>query len=86
MAWSMQLVVFMKTLLSIILALALGGVAFSGYLTYHELFGPAGGPTCTPVGEPGTALSAPPCVYGLAMYLIISVLALVALTRRPAKA
>ena len=75
----------MKTLLSFILVLALGGLAFSGYLSYRELFGSSGAPSCTPVGEPGSALGAPPCIYGFFMYLVIAVLASVALTRRRAE-
>ena len=75
----------MKILLSLILALALGGLAFSGYLSYRELFGSSGAPTCTPVGEPGSALGAPPCIYGFFMYLIIAVLTTLALTRRRAE-
>lgn len=70
----------MKPLLIPILILAACGLAFSGYLTYHELFASSGA-VCTPVGEPGTALGAPPCVYGFLMYLAILALAVVALVR-----
>ena len=72
----------MKPLLIVILALALGGLAFSGYLSYRELFGAPGTPACTPAGEPGSMFGAPPCIYGFAMYLAIVVLAIVALSRR----
>ena len=70
----------MKALLVPILILAACGLAFSGYLTYRELFASAA-PLCTPVGEPGGTLGAPPCVYGFFMYLAILVLAVVALVR-----
>lgn len=72
----------MTKLLVSILVLGLGGLAFSGFLTYRELFGGPGAAACTPVGEPGTMLGAPPCVYGFAMYLTIVVLAIVALAYR----
>jgi uncharacterized membrane protein len=71
----------MKPLLAIIFLLAVGGLTFSGYLTYRELF--AGGPEqCTPIGEPGSILGAPPCVFGFVMYLAIAVMASLALFRR----
>ena len=72
----------MKRLLITILVLGLGGLAFSGYLSYRELFGAPNAPACTPVGEPGTMLGAPPCIYGFVMYLAIVVLAIVALAYR----
>ena len=77
---------FMKSLLSAILVLAVGGLAFSGYLSYRELFGSSTVPACTPVGEPGTVLGAPPCIYGFFMYLAILVLIVIALARRRSQA
>ncbi len=71
----------MKPLLVLICVLALGGLAFSGYLSYKELFGAPAAASCMPVGEPGTMLGAPPCVYGFFMYLLIVVAAVLALTR-----
>jgi uncharacterized membrane protein len=70
----------MKPLLFAILLLATGGLAFSGYLSYRELLGSAPA-VCTPVGEAGTILGAPPCVYGFFMYLAIVVAASIALLR-----
>lgn len=55
-----------------VLAISLLGVAFSGSLTYRELSSGIGG--CR-VGEPGTILGYPACVYGLAMYLVLVALA-----------
>lgn len=72
----------MKPLLVFILLLGLAGLAFSGVLTYRELFGAPAAATCSPVGEPGSMFGAPPCVYGFAMYLAIVVLAIVALGLR----
>ncbi|HEU0036420.1 MAG TPA: hypothetical protein VFQ53_37665 [Kofleriaceae bacterium] len=71
----------MKTLVKLILVLGVAGLAFSGYLTYQELFASSAEQTCTPLGAPGTALGAPPCVYGFVMYLIIVLLAVFALIR-----
>lgn len=73
----------MKPLLAIIFIIALGGLSFSGYLSYRELFASAPG-ECTPVGQPGTILGAPPCIYGFFMYLAIVVMAALALFRRRA--
>jgi hypothetical protein len=73
----------MKPLLVLILVVAAGGLAFSGYLSYRELFANAPG-QCTPVGEPGTILGAPPCVFGFFMYLAIVIMAAFALFRRAA--
>jgi uncharacterized membrane protein len=75
----------MKPLVVLILVIAAGGLAFSGYLSYRELFGSSLA-QCTPVGEPGTALGAPPCIYGFFMYLAIVVTAVIALVRHRAKA
>ena len=82
----------MKPLLAIILVIAAGGLAFSGYLSYRELFPScsravrelfASAPAeCAPVGEPGTIFGAPACVYGFFMYLAVVVLAAFALFRR----
>jgi uncharacterized membrane protein len=73
----------MKALLLLILVVAAGGLAFSGYLTYRELFASAPS-SCTPVGEPGSMLGAPPCIYGFFMYLTITIMAVLGLTRRRA--
>ncbi|MFH1621034.1 MAG: hypothetical protein ABIB04_03040 [Patescibacteria group bacterium] len=63
-----------KSALQIILGISLFGVAFSGTLSYQEIWG-----TCTadcPVpGAPGSILGFPACVYGFFMYLILSVVA-----------
>ena len=68
-------------LLVIILVIAAVGLAFSGYLSYRELF--ASVPMeCAPVGEPGTILAEPACVYAFYMYLAIVLMAAFALLRR----
>lgn len=71
----------MRPLLLIILVIAAGGLVFSGYLSYGELFA-ASPAVCTPVGEPGTVFGAPPCIYGFFMYLAIVVATVIALIRR----
>jgi uncharacterized membrane protein len=71
-----------KRALQVILAVSLFGLAFSGYLSYGELFAPrpeAG--TCPTVGPPGTVLGYPACVYGFFMYLAIAIIALAGLWR-----
>jgi uncharacterized membrane protein len=72
----------MNKLLATILVVSMGGLAFSGYLTYRELSSSGSTEACTALGEPGGLLGAPPCVYGLVMYLVIAVLTSIALRRR----
>lgn len=63
-----------KRALQFILAVSVFGVAFSGYLSYQEVFG-LGGATCPAVGAPGTVFGYPACVYGFFMYLLLAFLA-----------
>jgi hypothetical protein len=63
----------MKRALQIILVISLMGVTFSGTLSYYELCGRAGG-GCS-AGAAGTILGYPACVYGLFMYLGLTVVA-----------
>lgn len=49
------------------------GAAFSGYLSWRELGTGAAG--CEAVGPQDSILGYPPCVYGLAMYTVLVVLA-----------
>lgn len=67
----------MKRALQLILVLALAGLAFSGTLTYQEVFASAA--KCPSPGAPGTILGYPACVYGFFMYLAITVTAIVGL-------
>lgn len=60
--------------LQAILAISLFGVAFSGYLSYQELFGPTA-MTCPATGAPGTVFGYPACVYGFVMYLAVALIA-----------
>jgi hypothetical protein len=71
----------MRRALQIILVVSLGGLAFSGYLSYRELFAPTPEAACTPIGEPGTIAGYPPCVYGFFMYLGVAAIASVGLWR-----
>ena len=68
----------MRRALYVILGISLFGVAFSGTLSYREVFGHSAA-VCPSPGAPGTVLGYPACVYGFFMYLIV---AGVALTRR----
>lgn len=76
-----------KRALQIILAVSLFGVAFSGFLSYQELFGKAA-TSCPAPGAPGTVLGYPACVYGFFMYLVLAAFAAAGLDaeRRRARA
>jgi uncharacterized membrane protein len=68
----------MKRAIQIILAIALFGASFSGFLTYQEVFGRSAA-ACPSVGAPGTVFGYPACVYGFFMYVTIAVVALMGL-------
>ncbi|HET7458852.1 MAG TPA: vitamin K epoxide reductase family protein [Gemmatimonadaceae bacterium] len=64
-----------KRALRAVLAIAVLGIAFSGVLTYRELWG-GGGASCS-LGAGGgctSLLGLPVCVYGLIMYVAIATL------------
>ena len=63
---------FLRTTLWIVFVISLGGVAFSGTLTYQEMAGNAA--SCPAPGAPGTIFGYPACVYGLAMYALLAIL------------
>jgi uncharacterized membrane protein len=65
--------------LATMLAISLFGVLFSGTLTYLEVCSRGGAGGCSDVGPAGTILGYPPCVYGLAMYLVLAVIAILGL-------
>lgn len=62
------------TALKAILGLSLFGTAFSGFLTYQELFG-ASAMSCPAPGAPGTVFGYPACVYGFFMFAAIAIVA-----------
>lgn len=66
---------YLKTL-KIILIFAIAGVLFSGYLSYYELFSPAGcSDAIISCGDKGFEIAElPACVYGFFMYLTILIL------------
>ena len=68
----------MRRALYVILGISLFGVAFSGTLTYREVFAHAAA-VCPSPGRPGTVLGHPACVYGFFMYMIVAGTALVGL-------
>jgi uncharacterized membrane protein len=77
-----------KQALQIIFALSLFGVAFSGFLSFREVFASGAAP-CPSPGAPGTVFGYPACVYGFFMYLaiaIVSVLGLMAGRRQEMQA
>jgi uncharacterized membrane protein len=64
-----------KRALQIILGVSLFGTAFSGFLSYQELFGVTEA-TCPSPGPAGTVLGYPACIYGFFMYLLVAGIAL----------
>jgi uncharacterized membrane protein len=63
------------TALKVILVIAIGGMLFSGYLSYGELIQQ----TCVLGGGCSSLFGIPVCVYGFVMYtlvLIVSILGL----------
>ena len=62
----------MRRALLIVFMLGLAGTAFSGVLTYRELFG-ATALACPSPGSPGTIFGYPACVYGCFMFVVITV-------------
>ncbi len=74
---------YLKTL-KIILILAVAGVLFSGYLSYYELFSPAGcSDAIISCGDKGFEIAnLPACVYGFFMYLAILVLTLLSILNK----
>jgi uncharacterized membrane protein len=61
----------MKRALQVILGVSLFGVAFSGLLSYQEIFARTA-VSCPAPGAPGTVLGYPACVYGFFMYLVVA--------------
>lgn len=63
----------MKRALQSIFAISVVGVAFSGTLTYREVFAGTAA-ACPAPGAPGTVFGYPACVYGLVMYAVIAII------------
>lgn len=63
----------MKRALQLIFVISILGAVFSGTLTYQELTTQT--VACTPLGQPGTILGYPPCIYGLIMYTALVLVA-----------
>lgn len=57
--------------LQAILVIGLLGSAFSGVLSYRELFGDSL-EQCPAPGAPGTVLGYPACVYGFFMFALVA--------------
>lgn len=76
-----------KTALKSIFGLAIAGTLFSGYLTYYELFVPAGCSeaivNCGP--NPVNIANLPACVYGFLMYVTILTITSLALFKKKEK-
>lgn len=61
----------MRRALQWVFAISLFGVAFSGTLSYQEVFGTSAA-ACPAPGAPGTVFGYPACVYGLFMYIVLA--------------
>ena len=64
-----------KLALKIIMWTSVAGMAFSGYLSYFELFRKV----CPVGGGCSNLLGLPVCVYGLGMYIAVFVISLLGL-------
>ena len=60
--------------LKVILAISIGGLLFSGYLSYSELFRQ----TCL-LGSCSLVATIPACVYGFVMYLVVFIISVLGL-------
>lgn len=69
-----------KTALRIILLISTGGLIFSGYLSYTEIFTVCTA-ECPPIEAPGGLVSLPACVYGFFLYAGIVAVALLGLRK-----
>lgn len=76
-----------KTASIVVLLVAIGGMIFSGYLTYNNLWGSGCTNTLISCGGAKTVeiFGLPTCVYGFFMFTIEAVLALVALAKADKK-
>ncbi|MBP9758545.1 hypothetical protein KBD45_02525 [Candidatus Dojkabacteria bacterium] len=76
-----------KTALKSIFGLAIAGTLFSGYLTYYELFVPAGcSEAIISCGTKNvTIANLPACVYGFIMYVTILTITSLALFKKGGK-
>ncbi len=64
--------------LKIILYISLGGMLFSGYLSYSELFKEV----CPLAGGCTAVAGIPVCVYGFFMYLVIFIISIIGLRKK----
>ena len=68
-----------KKALKIIFYFAIGGILFSGYLSYMELWGGGCEDALVQCGSNFSLFNLPACVYGFFMYLTIFVIATIGL-------
>lgn len=76
-----------KTSAILVLLVSLGGMAFSGYLSYFNLWGPGCSQPLISCGGAKTVeiFGLPTCVYGFFMFLMEALLATIALTKQDKK-
>ncbi len=65
--------------LKIIIGISIAGIAFSGYLSYTELFAGFCGAAQLGLGTCNKVLQIPACVYGFFMYLAVFIVSLIGL-------
>lgn len=63
-----------KLSLQILVALGYLGMAFSGYLSYAEMYGSSAA-TCTAQGGSCDILGYPACIYGFFMFAAVAIIA-----------
>ncbi|OGK15147.1 hypothetical protein A2774_05685 [Candidatus Roizmanbacteria bacterium RIFCSPHIGHO2_01_FULL_39_12c] len=71
-----------KTALKAIFFISLGGLLFSGYLSYMELWGGGCQNSFVECGSTFSLFSLPACVYGFFMYLTVFTLSALGLRGR----
>jgi uncharacterized membrane protein len=71
-----------ETALKLILVIAILGMAFSGYLSYTELFAGFCGAAKLGMGNCTNVFQIPACVYGFVMYLIVLIIAILGLKEK----
>lgn len=77
----------MKSALIAIMIVAIGGIIFSGYLSYYNLFGPGCHEAIISCGpKPVEIFGLPQCVYGFFMYLTVGALSAVAMAKNNSRA
>ncbi|MFH1207583.1 MAG: vitamin K epoxide reductase family protein [Patescibacteria group bacterium] len=77
----------MRSALVVVLVVAIGGIIFSGYLSYYNLWGPGCSEAIISCGpKPIEIFGLPQCIYGFFMYAIVAVLSVAAMAKNNSRA